>query len=273
MPELPEVETICRGLATQILQQPISKVLIRQPQLRWEIPKIITSTLPGVCFMSITRRGKYLLLETKAGTLIIHLGLTGNLRVLPENHPFQPHEHLRIYFTSQKALCFIDPRRFGACLWTKNDSSLHPLIASLGQEPLTPEFNCDLLVTKIKNRKTPIKQLLMDSHVVTGIGNIYASEALFLARIHPLTPAKNLTNAHCTTLVTVIKQVLSAAIEQGGTTIRDYINSEGQSGHFQQKLNVYGRTKQPCQNCQTPIEEIRLGQRSTFYCPKCQQLQ
>lgn len=270
MPELPEVETIKRGLEPRILHKKITKVIILQSQLRWEIPQILTNVLLNDSFQSLNRRGKYLLCFTSKGTLIFHFGFTGSLQVLPSDFPFQAHEHLRINFNDNTSLCYTDPRKFGACLWTVEDPTSHPLIKVLGIEPLTADFNAEFLFEAVKKRKAPIKQLIMDSHIIAGVGNIYANEALFEAKIHPLIPAQNLSKSQCVELVNSIKIILNIAIQKGGTTIRDYINSEGKSGYFQQELKVYGRRGQPCKYCHTPINEMRLAQRSTFYCPKCQ---
>jgi formamidopyrimidine-DNA glycosylase len=270
MPELPEVETICRGLKPQILNQPIQQVLVYQSTLRWPIPKNLNALLQGECFYEINRRGKYLLFVSHKGTVIVHLGLSGRLLILPAMHKKLLHEHLAIRFNNQKALCFIDPRKFGAFLLTKENPLSHALLKDLGPEPLTAEFNSTYLHEKIKHRKIPIKQLLMDGHIVAGIGNIYANEALFAAKINPLHPANKLSNNDIETLTHVIKNVLKSAILKGGTTIKDFLSHDGEIGRFQYELKVYGRGGKPCYTCKTAIKEIRLGQRSTFYCPTCQ---
>lgn len=270
MPELPEVETICRGLRPHLLNQAIVKTEVLDAALRWPIPKDLPKKLTNLAFTNIFRRAKYLLFQTERGAVIIHLGLSGQLRILPTIHKPLLHEHLAIHFINKNALCLIDPRRFGTCLWTNEDPLTHPLLVDLGPEPLTPDFNLDFFFDVIKRKQIPIKQVLMDGRIVAGIGNIYANEALFMARIDPTKPAKKLAREEVETLVNAIKRVLTAAVAKGGTTIRDYITSDGSIGHFQQELKVYGRTGKPCPNCQKPIQEIRLAQRSTFYCPDCQ---
>lgn len=272
MPELPEVETLCRSLKPHVLNKPIARVIVHQPQLRWPVPKNLGPLLTGEIFYDLKRRGKYLLFFTARGTVIAHLGLSGRLLVLDAKHKKDPHEHLTIYFTNQKSLCLIDPRRFGAFLWTQQNPYDHPLLKNLGPEPLTKKFNSHFLVETIKRHKVPIKQFLMDSHIIAGIGNIYANEALFAAKINPLQPANSLGLDDCERLVKAIKKTLKLALRKGGTTIKDFLDSEGKKGLFQQRLMVYGRGGEKCKHCATKLKEIRLANRSTVFCPKCQKI-
>jgi len=272
MPELPEVETTRQGIIPQVLNQTITSVVVNQYDLRWPIPKTLKVTLTGVTIKEITRRGKYLLFKTCAGTLIIHLGMSGRLLIMPQKHTLAKHEHVNINLANNYTLCYIDPRRFGAILWTKENPHEHKLLKHLGVEPLEREFNGAYLFSQTQKRKTTIKQLIMDSHIVTGVGNIYANEALFLAGINPGLPANSINKKQCDLLVKSIKKILIKAIKKSGTTIRDFATSNGKPGGFQNSLQVYGRTNNPCKKCHTPIKEIRLGQRSTFFCPKCQKV-
>lgn len=272
MPELPEVETICRGLAAKLLGQPISKVTIQEPNLRWRVPEIILTTLPGASFNKITRRAKYLLLATEHGTAIVHLGLTGRLIIAKKIGLARPalHEHVTITFDNGLQLRFIDSRKFGAFLWTSEDPFEHPLLKNLGPEPLSEDFTAEVLYQKTRRHKIAIKQFLMVGENVAGIGNIYASEALFLARLNPLQSAAELSLENCQHLVVAIKKVLQHALAKGGSSIRDFAHSDGSAGGFQKCFHVYGRDGQPCLICKTPIEVTRTNQRSTFYCPTCQ---
>jgi formamidopyrimidine-DNA glycosylase len=270
MPELPEVETVCKALKSKILNQTIKSFTIHNAKLRWPVPQELSAILPGQAFHDITRRGKYLLLHTKKGTALVHLGLTGNLRILPAKHTLILHEHVTIVFSSGDALSFIDPRKFGAFLWTEKDPFEHALLKTMGPEPLTSAFSGATLANKARHHQIPIKQLLMDSHIVAGIGNIYANEALFMAKIHPQRSAHSLSDKEYLLLVECVKKVLRKALAHGGTTIRDFAASDGRGGYFQQELQVYGRSGQACLLCKTKIEETRTAQRSTFYCPRCQ---
>lgn len=271
MPELPEVETIITGIKDHILNNPITSVIVRESKLRWPVPENLNENLQNTFFSAITRRGKYFLLTTELGTLILHLGMSGRLRLLHSAHSYDYHEHVIINFKNGKSLCFFDPRKFGAVLWHEGKKPYeHPLLADLGVEPLTEEFTADYLYQKIQNRKVPIKQFLMDSKIVVGIGNIYATEVLFLAKVHPLRATKDVSQAECNLLVSAIKNVLKMAISKGGTTIRDYVQGDGKTGNFQNYLKTYGRAGKPCVNCKTPLKEIRLGERSTVYCASCQ---
>lgn len=270
MPELPEVETICRGIAASIVGAKIAQVRINQHRLRWPVPKSLPTKLAHQTIKGISRRGKYLLISFPNGTLIAHLGMTGTLQVLPEKSPTKKHDHIEITLDNGKCIRFNDPRRFGSMVWTEKDPLQHKLLAQLGPEPLSPDFTGEYLSLKAKNKLTAIKTFIMNSKNVVGVGNIYASEALFLAGIKPTTITKKLSLDHCKKLVKTIKQVLLASIKHGGTTFRDYKNSHGEHGQFKTKLQVYDRAGMPCYRCGTTIKTIRIGQRSTFYCPKCQ---
>jgi formamidopyrimidine-DNA glycosylase len=273
MPELPEVETIMRGLRLQIKNAVIKRVILRRTQLRWPIPSDLNECLAHQEIIELSRRGKYLLIQLTSGTLIVHLGMSGSLRILTQEEPPTKHDHVDIILSDNQLLRYNDPRRFGAILWTSTDPLMHPLLKSIGIEPLDTHFTGQYLIKQCLNRRTPIKALLMNSKIVTGIGNIYAAEALFLARIHPATSAGQLTTDQCFTLVDVIKKVLSAAISQGGTTLKDFVNSDGKPGYFSQSLHVYGRANNPCTACGNQLEHMLLGQRSTVFCNNCQPLQ
>jgi len=270
MPELPEVETTRRGIASHITKHPIKSVIVRQRQLRWPIPANLNKKLAGQKIDCVERRGKYLLLQTQTGTLIIHLGMSGSLRIAATSTPVEKHDHVDIVFDNDSSLRLRDPRRFGAMLWTSRDALQHKLLKDLGIEPLVKEFSGDYLYRASRNRKLAIKQFIMDSHIVVGVGNIYANEALFLAGIRPTIAAKRISQARAQNLVAAIKQVLRNAIKSGGTTLRDFTRGDGSPGYFKQKLNVYGRADQACPLCKTPIKIIRQGQRASYYCPHCQ---
>lgn len=270
MPELPEVETTRRGIAPHIEGQHVSQVVVRQGKLRWPVSPEISTLLPGLRINQVKRRAKYLLIETDKGTLIIHLGMSGSLRVIDASIEPEKHEHIDIIFSNNKCLRYKDPRRFGSLLWSSSAIEGHKLIQHLGPEPLSELFNIDDLYPKAKRKKTPIKSLIMDGHVVVGVGNIYASEALFQSGIHPKRAANNISKTRLINLISAIKNILAQAIEQGGTTLKDFVNSDGNPGYFQQTLNVYGQKGKPCPCCRTPIKQIVIAQRSTFYCPHCQ---
>ncbi len=270
MPELPEVETIMNGLKPHLEGAIIQDVVVRHHQLRWPIPPALQKVLKQRRISSLSRRGKYLLMPTDKGTVIIHLGMSGSLRLVTHSTPLNPHDHVDIIFTDDKILRYTDPRRFGALLWTTEDPKDHTLLKSLGIEPLDADFTSHYLMQRAYARRVPIKSFIMNSKIVVGIGNIYAAEALFLAGIHPLTPAGLLTQIQCQQLVNAIKRVLESAIKQGGTTIKDFVNSEGKPGYFAQKLSVYARTGLPCVRCQNPLQQIKLGARSTVFCTICQ---
>jgi formamidopyrimidine-DNA glycosylase len=275
MPELPEVETTRKGILPKTEQQIIQRLVVRNPNLRWKVDSDLVHILPGLKIHQINRRGKYLLLETAEGTLLIHLGMSGNLRVLPIGTPAQKHDHIDLELENGWLLRLNDPRRFGAFLWHPLSAGAlqnHPLLAKLGPEPLSETFNGDYFYQQSRNRSVAIKTLVMNSHIVVGAGNIYANESLFLSNIHPQTPASSLSRAQCETLANNIKQVLAAAIEQGGTTLKDFMAPDGKPGYFVQKLHVYGRDNLACSVCGTPIERIVLNQRASYFCLHCQPL-
>ncbi len=270
MPELPEVETTRRGIEPHLLGRRVSAVVIRQRQLRWPIPPVLEHALPGQLIRSVQRRAKYLLLDTAAGTAIIHLGMSGSLRLLPANTPAGRHDHVDIQLDSGHCLRLTDPRRFGALLWTAEPVAQHALLRELGPEPLDAAFSGSHLFRASRGRKLALKQFIMDSHIVVGVGNIYASEALFMAGIHPSRPAGRVSQARYAALAEAIKTVLAASIEMGGTTLRDFVGGDGKPGYFKQTLRVYDRAGQPCRRCGETIRCKRIGQRSSFYCGHCQ---
>jgi formamidopyrimidine-DNA glycosylase len=270
MPELPEVETTRRGILPALKGHRVTDVVLRHSQLRWPIPLNLPLLLKNQEVLDVQRRGKYLLLIFHHGTVLIHLGMSGHLKLLPLTEPYKKHDHVILVLDGQISLRFHDPRRFGAWLWTSEPPLEHPLLCELGPEPLSEDFSADYLQQALKNRTAPIKQLLMDSHLVVGVGNIYANEALFQARILPTMPGQQLKKPALKKLVTVTQQILQAAIQQGGTTLKDFSQSDGNPGYFSQHLFVYGRANQPCYQCKTLLVECRLGQRSTVYCPRCQ---
>lgn len=270
MPELPEVETTREGVARAINKQTIKKIIIRQHQLRWPVPLEIQKILPKQKIQDITRRGKYLLVHFKLGTLIIHLGMSGSLRVFPKFCPAEKHDHIDLITSKDLCVRFTDPRRFGCWLWTSEDPTKHSLLKDLGPEPLTSQFTANYLFQKSRKRKVDIKAFIMNSKIVVGVGNIYVNEALFLARIHPQSPVNKITLAEYKNLVTAIKKVLRHAIQQGGTSLRNFMDTHGNPGSFKQRLNVYDRADLPCVRCKTKLKGIRTGQRSTYFCPTCQ---
>ncbi|HUX91232.1 MAG TPA: bifunctional DNA-formamidopyrimidine glycosylase/DNA-(apurinic or apyrimidinic site) lyase [Gallionellaceae bacterium] len=270
MPELPEVETTLRGLSPHLTSQRIAKVTIRNPHLRWPIPANLPGILRNQTIRRLYRRAKYLLLECDSGTLILHLGMSGSLRILPALTLPEKHDHFDLQLANGTLMRLRDPRRFGAVLWHEGDIARHPLLASLGPEPLQEDFNAAYLYRATRKRSAAIKQVIMDSHTVVGVGNIYASESLFHAGIRPQLAASKLSLPRCARLVQTIRATLSASIAQGGSTLRDFTDSDGKPGYFQQSYAVYGRTGDPCRVCGTPIKQIVQGQRSTFYCPNCQ---
>ena len=270
MPELPEVETVRRGITPVIQNQTIKSIVVRQPKLRYPIPSHLNQTLKDTMVTDIKRRSKYLLLETELGHLIIHLGMSGRIHALTDPPPPNKHDHVDIHFHNDICLRYHDPRRFGMILWTHDDPSQHSLIKHLGPEPLTDDFHDDLLWEKSRKRQVSVKQFIMDSKVVVGVGNIYASESLFQAGISPKRAANKVAKLRYQTLVDCIKTVLNKAIDAGGTTLKDFSAADGKPGYFQQELFVYGRNGQPCIRCRTTICKLTQGQRSTFYCPKCQ---
>lgn len=273
MPELPEVEVTRRGLLP-VEGALIEQVTIRHYGMRWPIPDDLPQRLQGRRVLRLTRRAKYILAEIGStapeGTLLLHLGMSGRLCLLERDFPAEKHDHFDIRFADGRVIRLRDPRRFGAVLWLDQNPMQHALLNSLGPEPLEPAFNADYLYQQLRTRNAAIKTTIMDAHLVVGVGNIYASESLFRARIHPETPAKSLSLAQCELLVQEIKATLNAALEAGGSSLRDFFGADGNPGYFQQTYFVYGRTGEPCRICQQAIFTIRLGQRSTFYCQVCQ---
>ncbi len=276
MPELPEVETTRRGIEPHLKNRIIKDIIIRQPNLRWPIPAHIASTYPGQEIIAVNRRGKYLLIQTKNkqtanSTLMFHLGMSGSLRILEQSVLPGKHDHVDILLDNNKLLRFHDPRRFGSLLECPAEQPLsHRLLARLGPEPLSDEFSGDYLYQHSRNRNLSIKSYIMDSHVVVGLGNIYATETLFESGIHPTRAAGKISRKRYATLVIKAKRIIGNAIQKGGTTLRDFVNATGNPGYFQQQLKVYGREDQPCVLCQTPIRRIKQSQRSSWYCPQCQ---
>jgi formamidopyrimidine-DNA glycosylase len=269
VPELPEVETTRRGLAPHLEGRRIEAVVVRDRRLRWPIPRDLAKRVVGSTVRAIGRRGKYLLVDCGAGAMIVHLGMSGSLRVLPRDTPAGKHDHFDLVLDSGMAARLTDPRRFGAVLWHADPRS-HPLLSHLGPEPLEPGFDAAVLHDRLRGRRTAIKAALMDSRIVVGVGNIYASESLYRARIHPRTASGRVSLARCERLVASIRATLTAAIEAGGSTLRDFVGAGGEPGYFQQSYFVYAREGEPCRICGTAIKAVRQGQRATFYCPRCQ---
>jgi len=269
MPELPEVETSRRGIEPHIVDATVSRVVIRERRLRWPVAKEVDRNLPGQTITSVSRRAKYLLINTDRGSAILHLGMSGSVCIVDSDTPASVHDHVDIQFESGLTLRFRDPRRFGSLHWSKSPSS-HPLLSALGPEPLGDDFHGDYLWQKSRGRKVSIKQFIMNAHIVVGVGNIYASESLFTAGINPRRAAGRIALHRYNALVAAIQEVLEKAIKAGGTTLRDFYGGDGEAGHFQQQLQAYGREDEPCRRCNTPITAIVQGQRSTYYCKSCQ---
>lgn len=271
MPELPEVETTLAGIAPHITGRRIDAVTVREGRLRWPVATDLAATLRGQHIRAVTRRAKYLLLHTDAGCVLIHLGMSGSLRVFtPPAPPPLKHDHIDLAMDNGVLLRLHDPRRFGALLWFAGTPEHHPLLQHLGPEPLAADFNADYLRQALAKQKRALKLALMDKRIVVGVGNIYANEALFQAAIAPTRPANSLKPAEYAALVAAIQDVLQRAIAAGGSTLRDFVNSDGRSGYFQQHYAVYGRNGQICRRCGGGIVKITQGQRSSFYCPDCQ---
>jgi len=270
VPELPEVETTRRGLVPHVRRRRIRALKVYERRLRWPVPASLPRRLAGQRILSTGRRGKYLLLTLDRGTLLVHLGMSGNLRVVAADSPRDLHDHFDLVLDSGRALRFNDPRRFGSLLYVRGDPLAHPLLAHLGPEPFAREFDADYLWRITRGRRVAVKQLLMNSRLVVGVGNIYASEALFRARVRPQRAARSLTRAEAARLVRAVRAVLAQAIRAGGTTLRDYLNAEGSPGYFRQRLYVYERAGSPCRRCGARVRAITQGQRSTYYCPACQ---
>lgn len=272
MPELPEVETTRLGLLP-LLGQSVSNVVIRNPSLRWPIPSFLPALLSQQTLNTLSRRAKYILLHFDSGALLLHLGMSGRIRLLSQDEPPKKHDHFDISFTNGQVLRLHDPRRFGAVLWAGTEPESHMLLSKLGPEPLDDGFTGQYLYQHLRTRSIAIKSAIMDAHLVVGVGNIYASESLFRARIHPQISAKTLSLNDCNRLAAEIKATLQEALAAGGSSLRDFFGTDGKPGYFQQEYFVYGRTHQPCKVCKQPIQSVRLAQRSTFFCEYCQKRQ
>ena len=270
MPELPEVETTRLGIAPLIKAQRVKNVLIRDDRLRWKIPSVLKTKLQQQRILDVKRRGKYLLFSTSTGCVILHLGMSGSLRYLRADTPVKKHDHVDIIFTNGYCIRFNDPRRFGALLWTTEDPLKHPLLVKLGPEPFSDEFTADYLFRRSRKRSVAIKNFIMNSQIVVGVGNIYANEALFDAGIRPTVAAGHISKRRYKILVEAIQHILKKAIKSGGTTLRDFTASDGKPGYFSQHLNVYGKNDNACANCGHKIRQIMIGQRASYYCPHCQ---
>ena len=274
MPELPEVETTRRGLAPHLEGARVERVLLRRPDLRWPIPAEVAERLPGQRIDAVRRRAKYLLLDTAAGSAVLHLGMSGSLRVLPQDLPPGRHDHVDIALApaaggDRRVLRLTDPRRFGALLW-QPPGETHPLLAHLGPEPLGADFGGDHLFRLSRGRRAPVKAFLMDQQVVVGVGNIYVAEALFASGVSPLRPAGKVSRERYARIAGEIRRVLAQAITRGGTTLRDFISPDGAPGYFEQELSAYGRGGQPCRRCGRPLRQASIAQRATVWCGSCQ---
>jgi formamidopyrimidine-DNA glycosylase len=270
MPELPEVETALRGIAPHLTGARIECLVVRQRQLRYPVAEGTEGELEGRRILALRRRGKYLLLELDRGGLLIHLGMSGSVRILPSHTQAERHDHLDLRLTDGRCLRLRDPRRFGTFLWTPEPLEDHPLIRGLGAEPLTPDFHGDFLYTRARGRRVPVKAFIMDARIVVGIGNIYANESLFAAGVHPHRPCARIGRTRYRRLANAVKAILRSAIQQGGTTLRDFVREDGTAGYFALDLQVYAREGEPCPRCGAPIRQRRVGQRSSFFCPRCQ---
>ena len=270
MPELPEVETTRRGVDPHVVGRKIVSLTVHEPRLRWRVADSMPGDVAGQRVHKTGRRAKYLLIELESGTLLLHLGMSGSLRVLPAETPRRIHDHFDLLLDSGVTLRFNDPRRFGSLHYTTRNPDEHPLLARLAPEPLDDKFDADYLWRITRKRRVSIKQLLMNSTLVVGVGNIYASEALFRARVRPRRQARNLKRDEVARLARAVRAVLTLAIRVGGTTLRDYVGADGNPGYFRQKLFVYERDGKPCRVCGGPIKHFTQGQRSTYYCPACQ---
>ncbi|MDP2229263.1 MAG: bifunctional DNA-formamidopyrimidine glycosylase/DNA-(apurinic or apyrimidinic site) lyase [Moraxellaceae bacterium] len=269
MPELPEVETTRRGILPATKGYRVLSVAVHNPQLRWPVPAELAQ-MAGQRITNIRRRGKYLLLDTPAGTALVHLGMSGSLRLEHPHSTLRTHDHVVLQLESGFELRLHDPRRFGCFLWITTPPDEHPLLATLGPEPLEEDFDGKHLFLRSRQKSAPIKAFIMDSHVVVGVGNIYATEALYRSGIHPLRAAGRISSTRYDRLASEIKAILAYAIERGGTTLRDFVNGHGEPGYFQLELDAYGRGGQPCNSCHHTLKEARLSGRSTVYCPNCQ---
>ena len=269
MPELPEVETTKRGIAPHVVSQCVTSVIVREPRLRWPVPDDLADILSGQTFDGVSRRAKYLLLETETGALMVHLGMSGSLRLVSPSESLKKHDHIDIGLSNGLTLRYHDPRRFGSVHWL-NDVASHPLLSHLGPEPLSEDFNSDYLFAKSRGRTSSVKQFIMDAKVVVGVGNIYANEALFMSGIRPDRAANRISSNRYQRLVQAIKEVLDFAIGVGGTTLRDFVGGDGKAGYFAQQLSVYGRGGQACTSCGRALKEIRQSNRSSVFCQGCQ---
>jgi len=270
VPELPEVETTRRGIAPLLRGRRVLAVDVREPRLRWPVPAALARDLPGQPLGTVSRRAKFLLLESPVGHLILHLGMSGSLRIVSSDLAPEKHDHLDVVMDDGHCLRFRDPRRFGAALWTTDDPLEHALLRNLGPEPLEGDFNAECLHRLSRRRRIAVKSFLMNSRVVAGVGNIYASEALFLAGIHPGRSAGRISLQRYQRLVDAVRNVLRDSITAGGTTLRDFVDSSGNPGYFSQRLRVYGRANEACEQCGSLVRSRVIGQRSTFYCSRCQ---
>jgi formamidopyrimidine-DNA glycosylase len=270
MPELPEVETTRRGIEPHVAGRRIVQLAVHEPRLRWRVDAGLPAAVAGQRVQGVRRRAKYLLIDLERGSLLLHLGMSGSLRVLPQDTPRQTHDHVDLLLDSGQTLRFNDPRRFGSLHLVDGDAEAHPLLSRLAPEPLDEAFDAAYLHRVTRGKRVAIKLLVMNSHLVVGVGNIYASEALFRAGIRPGRAARSLSRDDCARLVKAIRAVLAMAIRFGGTTLRDYVGADGKPGYFRRKLYVYERGGEPCRRCGTPIRQTVQGQRSTYYCPECQ---
>lgn len=269
MPELPEVEVSRLGITPHMMNQKIAKVVVRNRQLRWPVPQEVHLT-EGLTINDIRRRAKYLLIDTRAGSIILHLGMSGRLKVVPTTTPLQKHDHIDIQMSNGHCLRLNDARRFGACLWQAKGESEHALFASLGPEPLTDKFDGQRLFDLSRGRQVAVKNFIMANNIVVGVGNIYANESLFIAGIDPRKSAGKVSKIRYVKLAGIIKEVLAKAIQQGGTTLKDFAQVDGSPGYFAQQLLVYGRSGEDCVECKSTIKSVIIGQRNTFYCNNCQ---
>jgi formamidopyrimidine-DNA glycosylase len=269
MPELPEVEITRRGIEPSLVGRTLTGAIVRQHGLRWPVPRRLPAILRGEHVRAVRRRGKYLIIECAGGALIVHLGMSGSLRVLVANAPPGPHDHVDVC-VGENVLRLRDPRRFGAVIWWPGDANAHPLLAGLGIEPFSDAFDGDALYRATRDRRVTIKQLLMDARIVAGVGNIYASESLFRAGIRPSTAAGKVSRPRCARLAVAVRETLGDALAAGGSTLRDFAHADGTPGYFQQQYFVYDRAGEPCRACGRPIRRTVQGQRATYYCPACQ---
>ncbi len=270
MPELPEVETTRRGIAPHIEGQAVAAVYVRERRLRWPVPAGLEATLRGQCLHRVARRAKYLVMQFDSGWLLLHLGMSGSLRIVDPGQAIGKHDHIDFAFQNGKVLRFCDPRRFGSVHWQTASPELHPLLEKLGPEPLQDGFSAEYLYAQSRNKGVAVKSFIMNSHVVVGVGNIYANEALYRAGVRPTRAAGRIALPRYERLVAEIKAVLREAIAEGGTTLRDFVGGDGQAGYFRVALQAYGRAGEPCLTCSRPLDSIRLGQRATVFCAKCQ---